>query len=162
MKNISWYIVLLIVVFACSCVDKTQYKIVFENAEGLTKESSVFYKGIEVGNIESITLNENNQILVAISTDREFKLPENARFVLFSADLFGNKGIDVRETNGKTPQKQNGILIGEVENVNLLDSLSKKAIQIVEKAIEKEKSQKDSTLIELRRLNTNLENLRKK
>jgi phospholipid/cholesterol/gamma-HCH transport system substrate-binding protein len=69
----------------------------YENISGLKSGSSVFVNGYQVGVVSQVTLlaNENKELLVKISIDKEFDIPVNSVFKIVNQDLMGSKSINL-------------------------------------------------------------------
>ena len=93
MKRIFLIVALLsLTLIAC---DKSNivYGIV-ENAEGITDKSNVKFNGLVIGSVQDIDL-KGNKIYATIKLKENVSIPKYSFFSTVSADLFGNKEIEV-------------------------------------------------------------------
>ena len=69
----------------------------YENIGGLKVGSSVFVNGYQVGMVSNIDLlaNENQQLLVTISIEKDFDIPKNSILKIVNQDLMGTKSINL-------------------------------------------------------------------
>lgn len=147
-------------VSSCSNSERTIY-LQTDQVDGLTTEATVTLNGIEIGQVDDIQLNQKGKILIKLNLDKEPELPADSKFNIESKDFLGSKGISV-ELGEANALIANGDTI-EVINEKILsqgDSLSTKVQAIFENLTGAK--QRDSILFELRRLNDNLEELKKK
>jgi len=68
---------------------------VFEDVGGLEKNSKIFIKGYEVGQVGEIYFAENGSrdLIVLLGIEKTYDIPLNSEAVLFDADLLGSKAI---------------------------------------------------------------------
>jgi len=71
------------------------YLAVFEDVGGLEKNSKIFIKGYEVGQVSDIYFTENGSrdLIVLLGIEKTYDIPLNSEAVLFDADLLGSKAI---------------------------------------------------------------------
>ena len=74
-----------------------------ENASGLNSGTPIFFKGIKVGEVDSISM-KDGQITAAIVIYDEYKIPDNVRFNIKQAGFVGQKYVEL-EINKDIPQK---------------------------------------------------------
>ena len=69
----------------------------YENIGGLKVGSSVFVNGYQVGMVSNIDLlaNENQQLLVTISIEKDFDIPKNSILKIVNQDLMGTKSVNL-------------------------------------------------------------------
>jgi len=127
----------------------------------LTSKSAVTAKGLKIGQVNNVLLSSDGNVLVEIYLEKSLEVPTDSRFKIKNADLLGNKEVQVElgELNeflssGDTTDGiiEPSIFDGEtiqIQAKDLLDNLTGK-------------SKQDSILIELKRLNENLEELKEK
>ncbi|MDR0661479.1 MAG: MlaD family protein [Prevotellaceae bacterium] len=73
---------------------------VFENVQGLQQTSNVLIRGLKVGMIEKIVLNEEeNNFIVTLRIDSKYNIPVGTRAVIYSVDLLGSKAIKLEFGN---------------------------------------------------------------
>lgn len=138
--------------------DKYQLTVTFPKADGLTNYSRVTINGLEVGQVESVKLGQENEILVTINFDKVKQLSTDTKFTLVR-DFLGNASISIESGSSndylQSGQKATGQVAGNGDKSNGT------AYNIIESFLGNPKKQ-DSILIELRRLNDNLEKLLEK
>ena len=69
----------------------------YENIGGLKVGSSVFVNGYQVGMVSNIDLlaNENQQLLVTISIEKDFDIHKNSILKIVNQDLMGTKSVNL-------------------------------------------------------------------
>jgi phospholipid/cholesterol/gamma-HCH transport system substrate-binding protein len=74
------------------------YYAVFEDIGGLEKNSKIFIKGYEVGQVSEIyfSTNESRDLIVLLGIEKAYDVPLNSEAVLYDADLLGTKAIRFR------------------------------------------------------------------
>jgi ABC-type transporter Mla subunit MlaD len=156
------YVILLLTSILSSCSDNQQiYFLKANNVDGLSTKSNITLNGFVIGQISKITIKQNGQFILEIKIDKKIKIPTDSKIKIKHQDLLGTKGISI-------DLGQNKNIVSEYDTINLTkpetllksDSLEID-IQDYLKNITGVK-QKDSILIELRRLNKNLEEQNKK
>lgn len=90
------------------------FYIVYDNVQGLVESSPVHYKGLAVGQVESLEIMPGNQdkILATIIVDEAVKLSKGAIAEIYSTSLISDKAINLK-------QKYNTIIRNEIPE-NLL------------------------------------------
>jgi len=74
-----------------------QYYAVFKNISGLQKSSVVSTNGYKIGKVSDITFfhGDVSKIVVEISVDRQFSIPDNSVIEIFSSDIMGSKAVNL-------------------------------------------------------------------
>lgn len=74
------------------------YYAIFEDIGGLEKNSKIFIKGYEVGQVGEIYFTEDGtrDLIVLLGVEKAYKIPLNSEAVLFDADLMGTKAIMIK------------------------------------------------------------------
>lgn len=143
-----------------SCVnnERTIY-LLTDHAEDLNTDANVTLNGVEIGEVDDIQLNQQGKILIKLHLDKELELPLDSKFMIVDRNLLGLKGISVKFGN-KNDLILNGDTIEVFNEENLIqqNTLSMKLQEIFENL---RGAKQDSILYELRRLNNNLEELKK-
>jgi phospholipid/cholesterol/gamma-HCH transport system substrate-binding protein len=77
--------------------DNRNFYAVYENIGGLQSGSPVMVNGYKVGMVSNIDLliENNQQLLVTISIEKEFAMPSNTVCKIVNQDLMGTKGISL-------------------------------------------------------------------
>lgn len=70
----------------------------FDSISGLKTKSKVRYAGVEVGSVESINL-DNGRAKVTIKLDPDIRVPANAKFLVGSSGLMGDKFVAISGGN---------------------------------------------------------------
>lgn len=160
MKSMKLIISILAILTLVSCNNRQSFKVEFNDANGLSEKSKIIFKGQTIGKIDKIGFSDNRKIIVDLLIDKDFTIPRNHKFVIVSIDLLGSKAIELRDSDNSDTISKGEISQGENESYNLLDSLPEKIINIMENAASNQMNKQDSILLELRRLNKNLEELK--
>jgi len=140
-----------------SCADeRTEIILNAKNVDGLTTKANITIKGIEIGEVEALNLTSNGTIDIKCKLNPDIKIPNDSKFRIGGLDLFRSKQIFVELGESKENLKNGDIIkLSKVESTNFGDSLGIKVEDFLESLTGKQKQ--DSILIELRRLNENLE-----
>lgn len=121
---------------------ENEYVVHLDTVDGLKPSCLVYYRGYKAGVVKSVEyLPENDCFEVVCTVSKEFALPDDSVFELYSADIMGGKAVrviagqsDVAAASGAlmagevTPDMVNALLselpgvIGSIENT--LDSVS--------------------------------------
>lgn len=128
--------------------------LIFGEVGGLTTNSTITLNGYEVGEIKSIEVGRSYEIIVSISVNKPVPIPDDSEFVLTSETL-GGASIEI--VPGKSSRKLNSgqQITGRYENQSKVEG---GLISFIEKVLGNPTKQ-DSILIEIRRLNENIERL---
>ncbi|MBN1878648.1 MCE family protein [bacterium] len=108
--------------------------IFFDSISGLKTKSKVRYAGVEIGYVESIAL-EDGRAKVTIKLDPNIVIPANAKFVIGSSGLMGDKFIAISGGSAKSePLKGEANVVGNapVDMDQLLSSLNRISIDVGE------------------------------
>ena len=154
----QFIITLLIItrlVSSCSKNEKSVF-LIADNVEGLTTKADVSINGFEIGQVKEIKLDKNGKVIIELGLHKEIKIPTDSKFEIENRGLLGTKGISISLGKSKTYFSLNDtITVTNEETLLLSDSLKTKVQDFFENIIGSK--QRDSILIELRRLNKNLE-----
>lgn len=133
--------------------DTFELTVVFPNADGLTTYSNVILNGLEIGQVKELKIGNSTEIITTLTFDKDYEFPTDTKFIVVK-NLFGSGTVQIVPGTAKDIIKKGQRLTGEIEikentikqaSINILDDFS----GLVKK--------QDSILIELRRLNNNLE-----
>ena len=91
MKNILTFTILLGLV---ACSDSEYYKVQFDNVHHLDSGDKVYIKGLEVGEIKDMDLDDEKKILATIWVGRGIKLTKGSTFTIH-ADILRGKYVDI-------------------------------------------------------------------
>lgn len=99
------------------------YYTYYDNVQGLQPAASVQVKGLGIGRVAAIKLDENGKVKVTLSVSKKIKITEGTVAKLISADLLGTKAISLEIANNQQEVKNEGVLASALEG-GLLDNLS--------------------------------------
>lgn len=140
--------------------DRTEYIIAFDRVDrGLRTGSSIMLGGLEVGKVTDIGVGESYEILATIQIDKDVKIPADSKFSL-DADMIGNTSI-VIEPGTSNERIIPGSTLKGTRHEAARDSVSVPFVDIIQNILGNRSTRQDSILIELRRLNDNLEKMMK-
>lgn len=91
MKNLLTYLLLLGLM---SCSDSEYYKVQFDYVDRLSEGDKVILKGLEVGEVKDLRLDENKKILATIWVGRNIKLTRGSTFTIHS-DIYGIRRVEI-------------------------------------------------------------------
>lgn len=153
------YFVLLTTLLCCSCSDR--FKTIYlkaDQVDGLQKSAKVFIKGLEIGHVEEIKLNSKAELLLRLSIENEVLIPNDSKFISQKSFL-GDNQIYINLGESQTVINENDTVLLTSDNlITNPDSVAVEIKGLFEKLIKPK--QNDSILIELRRINKNLEELK--
>jgi len=84
----------------------------FANAGGLTRSDVASVSGVEVGRVNSITLQEDS-VLVIVHLTRPIQLQRDASASIISSELLGGKQIEIERGTASEPLAPNQIIKGD-------------------------------------------------
>ncbi len=89
----------------------------YDNIMGLKVGSSVFLNGYQVGMVSHVNLlaNEDKKLLVTVSVDKDFDIPQNTICRIVNQDLMGTKSISLELGDDTVFAKSGDTLISGVE-----------------------------------------------
>lgn len=79
MKNVIIYLILFAFI---DCSDSEYYKVQFEDVDRLTEGDKVILKGLEVGEVTGLRLDDKRKILATISVGRGIKVTKGSAFAI--------------------------------------------------------------------------------
>ncbi len=100
-----------------SFVKKIEAKAVFGNVDGLQKGNNVWFSGVKVGTVKSISFLPNSQVQVDFTIEEKSQdfIRKDATVKISSDGLIGNKIIEVAGGTSTAPVVTDGFMF-EVEN----------------------------------------------
>jgi ABC-type transporter Mla subunit MlaD len=146
------FIFLIFLITSCSNNGK-HINIKFQTVNGLKEQNLVFISGVYIGEVESIKLEEDS-IMVKINIEKDIELPIDSRFKIVDLDILGNKAIEIKPGISFEKIRNEEIVTGIVEESTLNLDIDKMMEQFLNP-----NSKQDSILLELRKLNKNIEKL---
>lgn len=111
-----------------------QYYSVFSNIGGLQESSVVSANGYTIGQVSDIHFihGQVSKIVVEISIDRQFNIPENSVVEIYSTDFMGSKAVNMILGNSEVPARENDTLPGKFDgDISVL--VTKKLLPVKEK-----------------------------
>ncbi len=103
---------------------ETEYVAYFDDVQGLQTSSGVQVKGLTVGRVVAITLNEKDgKVKVLLAVGKKTKVTEGSSVKLASADLLGTKVLKLDIAKGDKELAEESVLPAIVEG-SLIDNLS--------------------------------------
>ena len=99
----------------------------FDSASGLVKDSGVQIAGIEVGRVKDIAL-VNNQAKVTMTIKKGVQIYGDARAVLRTQGVLGDKYVEIMPGTDKSPRLAAGATIADTRSTIELDHLLAKAL----------------------------------
>lgn len=152
------YGIFLTLLFLIGCTaNKKDYIIEFDQVDHLRAGNSVILNGMEVGEVTDINLGENHEVLVTVQIDNEVSIPMDSKFIL-SSDFLGNKSIQIEPGTRSENLNPGSHIMGTHAKTNM-DTSTSPLTKIITGIFNNKSTKQDSILIELRRLNENLEKL---
>ncbi|WBO84792.1 MlaD family protein [Hymenobacter yonginensis] len=133
------------------CTSGTVCYLKSTESEGLSTDSPVLRNGLKVGMVDGLSIEPDSLILVRLQLAKDVVLPKDSRFQL-ERSLLGTGSIVVVAGRSPQPLRQNDTLLLAVPVS--ADSSRLPAAGLLQELLG---NKQDSLLIELRRLNRNLE-----
>lgn len=122
---------------------ENSYRMISKNTvSGLNKRAAVRFRGVDVGHVESISLDANNPlaIVVEISVDKRLQLTKGSYGHLAGQGLTGLSYIELDDTGeDKTPLGDQPIVLSESEMTSMLASGKKTVAHVQEIMINADK-----------------------
>jgi len=111
------------------------YYAIFEDVGGLEKNSKIFIKGYEVGQVSEIyfTENESRDLTVLLGIEKAYDIPLNSEAVLFDADLLGTKAIMLGLSESEQSHKPGDTVLCRIQ-YGLTDRLEQQLLPVKNKA----------------------------
>lgn len=112
-----------------------QFYAVFNNIGGLQESSIVSANGYTIGQVSEIKFIHGtiSKIVVEISIDREFDIPNNSIVEIYSTDFMGSKAVNMILGSSDVLSHENDTLVGKFDgDISVL--VTKKLLPIKEKS----------------------------
>ncbi len=137
-----------------------QYRIIYDNVDGLTKSNAVTLNGLAVGRVKRIQIlqEKNNQLLVTVAIDKAIRVGKGTRAVLADGGLLGGKVIELEILQQRDLLEIDGMLVAAKEAglqalirektlpvLNNVDSLTKN-LNLIVKSFDKTGAALNATL----------------
>jgi ABC-type transporter Mla subunit MlaD len=164
-RRIHFIILTTLLSTSCNFFSSDEYNLIvkFNNGDGLTTDSKVKLNGVIVGKVKSITLGEDNRVMTTISLNKEHRLPSDSRVTL-TRDLLGLSAIEIKPGVDIAMFKDGQQIEGQEQEIKFDNEINVENVMglIGEVLNPNRKTTQDSILLELRRLNRNVEKLLEK
>ena len=108
MRNI---LTLVLLVGLTSCSDSEYYEVQFENVDRLTEGDKVIVKGLEIGQVKDLQIDDENKVLATIQVGRNVKVTKGSSFTIRS-ELLGTRYVDINLADEKELMNSNEIQKG--------------------------------------------------
>ena len=109
------------------------YYAIYDEIDGLQVGSAVRLNGFNVGMVNAIVLNDNNNLLVTLNITEIENIPENSICKIVNQDLMGTKGVSLILGNSQTFAKSGDTLLSGIEN-SLQDEVNAQILPLKNKA----------------------------
>lgn len=147
------------ILILCACSNQNSLTLEIPNADGLTTSSSVYSNGLAVGKVNSLKISPNQTILVTLKLTGDLQqIPIDSKITMYNDGLFGSKAINVNlGTSSEFLSSSDTIQLST--SANELTAEPNPLSQVIEDGVNllASRDKIDSILIELQRLNENLE-----
>lgn len=157
MKPIKFLIAVSL--FVSSCTSDNELTIVFPRGDGLSRDTRVLLNGLMIGRMKSIEIGPAYEIEATVTLDDEIKISDDSKFIL-TRSMFGSGTIDITAGSSNKYFVNGQKVKGQLEKVS--ESHDDALGGLITKFFKPYTEDGDSVLIELRRLNSNLEQIMKK
>ena len=109
------------------------YYAIYDDIDGLQIGSSIRLNGFNVGMVNNIILNSDNNLVVTLNIDGLDNIPENSICKIVNQDLMGTKGVSLILGESNTFASSGDTLLGRVEN-SLQDEVNAQILPLKNKA----------------------------
>lgn len=94
-----------------------QYKVIYDNIDGLTASNPVLLNGLNVGRVETIKLQQDqgNKLLVTLGIQKGIQIPVGTVAVLADGGLLGGKVVHLHMGSGPGFLSEGGVLLANKE-----------------------------------------------
>ena len=96
----NWTLLTLLLFGLLGCSNSKDFKIKFGNVDWLKTGDKVLCKGLVVGEVKKLTVDEGKKILASVTVDNDLKITKDSRFIIKS-ELMGAKYIDIELADNK-------------------------------------------------------------
>ena len=144
---------LLLILFFLGCYRENNLNILFDKADGLEVSSKVLLNGVEIGQVDEISLNNDFRILVTCKLKELINIPVDSKVIMMATDLFGTRSIYIQPGTSSKKYYSKDTLQGIVEENHLLDTIWNIGSQQVKDAMDVYDSKIDTLSNELKQMN---------
>ena len=109
------------------------YYAIYDDIDGLQIGSSIRLNGFNVGMVNNIILNSDNNLVVTLNIDGLDNIPENSICKIVNQDLMGTKGVSLILGKSNSFASSGDTLLGRVEN-SLQDEVNAQILPLKNKA----------------------------
>ena len=109
------------------------YYAIYDDIDGLQIGSSIRLNGFNVGMVNNIILNSDNNLVVTLNIDGLDNIPENSICKIVNQDLMGTKGVSLILGESNSFASSGDTLLGRVEN-SLQDEVNAQILPLKNKA----------------------------
>ena len=109
------------------------YYAIYDDIDGLQIGSSIRLNGFNVGMVNNIILNSDNNLVVTLNIDGLDNIPENSICKIVNQDLMGTKGVSLILVQSNSFASSGDTLLGRVEN-SLQDEVNAQILPLKNKA----------------------------
>ena len=109
------------------------YYAIYDDIDGLQIGSSIRLNGFNVGMVNNIILNSDNNLVVTLNIDGLENIPENSICKIVNQDLMGTKGVSLILGQSNSFANSGDTLLGRVEN-SLQDEVNAQILPLKNKA----------------------------
>ena len=110
-NGLFFILILFIIIFFYQSSGNSNKKITFETiftyAEGLSIGSDVEMSGIKIGEVDNISLNQNNDVYVSGFIKSDIDIPDDSILLIRSNGIFGKKSLLIEPGFGTALNKNN-------------------------------------------------------
>ena len=111
-------LIFLLLIILTSCSHSREYKIKFDHVDRLDEGDNIFIRGVYVGQVKDVTVDEDKKILVKISITKDIKVTAGSKFILQS-NVLGFQHIEIELADVHNELVESGQLqIGEIKPVD--------------------------------------------
>ncbi|MFL2573463.1 MAG: MlaD family protein [Flavobacteriales bacterium] len=109
------------------------YYAIYDDIDGLQIGSSIRLNGFNVGMVNNIILNSDNNLVVTLNIDGLDNIPDNSICKIVNQDLMGTKGVSLILGQSNSFANSGDTLLGRVEN-SLQDEVNAQILPLKNKA----------------------------
>ena len=109
------------------------YYAIYDDIDGLQIGSSIRLNGFNVGMVNNIILNSDNNLVVTLNIDGLNNIPDNSICKIVNQDLMGTKGVSLILGQSNSFASSGDTLLGRVEN-SLQDEVNAQILPLKSKA----------------------------
>jgi len=157
-KRLIKYLIIACLFSSCTDSEKTIF-LKADNVNGLVHKNAVTLNGIKVGSVQDVSLNSKGRPIVELSLVDTLQIPNDSKFII-DCDLLGDRSVTIELGIENKIIALGDTLIANLRESSIDSETVKEGIGELLESFTGAK-RKDSILNELRRLNENLEELKK-